>query len=306
MLLLCPVATSPPRSAAWKRGARLLRRRNARLGAWTFAASLVAGVLFAALLGLTSTALPVVSGAPGTDAYFGKANACLSAAIPRERLGFALSPEGAAVAVFDGARIARCPREGGEARTLGLAARAVAFDGTAALWIASGDATLKRWNRDGALDTFESLDVLALAGAREGVAVLSRDGRLLLMGSDGTPRAARELSPQPQRVRALLASPDGRHLALIADSGVVAFDADTLAPVRSEAPCAVSGAAWTLAPATLTLLCGEEPSYALRLELTAGARESVPLPEPLPIAALLQARRFVHACDGLPCTSLAD
>lgn len=308
VLRLRPVGGMAPRSAAWTRGARALRERMSRLRGWAFAASLVAGVAFAGLLELTSTLLPLVSGAPTTDPWFGAANACVTDALSRSRLGFAVSPDGSRIAGFDSRHVAICERAGGSATVLNLEPmgelRALSFDGQGALWLSAEapDAGLLRWTREAGLTPLGALSTRAMVGTRGGVVLLEAEGRLSALDSAGQPNASRLLEPAPQRVLGLVSSPDGLQVALIADGGVLVLDAASLEPLRAEAPCDVQGAIFTASPGQLLLVCGPEQSWALQLDVASGHREAVPLPRPLAVMTLPNAGRHVQACDHLPCT----
>lgn len=303
-----------PRSAAWTRGARGLRLRGARLSAWTFAASIVLGGALAGLIALATTSVPIVSGAPTTDPFFGLANACVSDALGTRRLGFTVAPGGARIAGFDAERVAICEGSGGVATVLNAEAlgvgqlKGLAFDGLGGLWL-SGDSEgsrLVRWTKAGGVKEVGTLRTAAMAGWRGGAVVLEADGRLTSFDAMGAPLVSELLEPSPQRVHQLLSSPDGEHVALIADGGALVLEAETLRVVRSEAPCEVEGAAFGMKPASLLLVCGPSESWALELDVVTGERTSAALPRPMPVTILREPRLSVQSCDNLPCSQRVD
>jgi hypothetical protein len=98
--------------------------------------------------------------------------------------------------------------------------------------------------------------------------------------------------------------PGGALAAVVLGGGVLAYEAATLAPVRSGSPCAVRGLWWLDADSVL-LACGADDALTLAFNLRTGEWDTAPR-GPRDASQRLWGRPlYVQGCDNLPCTAPA-
>jgi hypothetical protein len=141
---------------------------------------------------------------------------------------------------------------------------------------------------------------LDVTGTATGLVVLEQSGRLVALSTagDGTGVAEVPLT----RGQRLATSADGRRVAVTGDGVVRVLDATTLAAVRMEAPCEVTGFWWLRGGHRALVTCGPE-DLALVLDTDTGAQDLAPPGKRTPSLLSGGEGPWVEACDVLPCTA---
>src|SRR5688572_19795139 len=91
------------------------------------------------MLYLASTSLPYLAASPTTDPFFGELNRCLLAALPRERVGFAVGPGAASAVAFTAQQVAVCRRSAPPQVVALAGVRAAAIGFSDVTWLASAE-----------------------------------------------------------------------------------------------------------------------------------------------------------------------
>ncbi len=270
----------------------------------TFLLSLVIATALGVLVGVVTSSLPFFSATPTTDPNFGALDQCLMRELPKERQGYAVDADGQAAASFGGELLAIC--RAGQAKperyTLSGVVHA-AFDFGGDLWLsrrASPD-TSELWLLEGghARHVGEAKPI-ALVGTLFGVVALEASGHLVSLAPDETVLGVADLehfSPPAQ----LSASADGERVAVTAGGGFWVLDAQRLALLRAEAPCAVGYSWWQKAGHRVLVSC--LPDFALDIDADTGARDEAPRRERTPSVLVPRRGVYVQECEGLPCTA---
>ncbi len=282
---------------------------------------LAASLLTAGALGLvvyaTSTSLPYLASSPTTDPSFGRLNACLTAALPSERLGFAVSPDARRAAAFGRGKLVLCEEQDGHpaSRTLDLfGVRDAAFDFHGALWLATeptgpdasgGHGAALWWVAQGEPVRIGDLSPIALAGHADGVVALEQTGRLVSLASPSEVTGHALLPSPPTEEVHLSTDASGTRVALVAGKGVFAYRAKDLLPLRAEGPCEAEYLWWSTEPAKAVVSCAPGASWALTLDVASGEREAAPARARIRSTLAPKARLYVQACEHLPCSAPA-
>ena len=257
----------------------------------------VAASLGAVLYGVSSS-LTFLASSATSDANFAALNTCAQRAIGT-RTGFALSPDGRALAAFSGSQTARCEKTsdgGAEPTDLGVTGVAgAAFDWDGGLWLAREGL----WLGDAG---FADVVPVALAGTRHGIVAVEASGRVLALRGGTVIAAVAQLPRTVDGARELIVSSDGERVALPLAGGVFVWDTATLASVRAEAPCSVEAAWWLPGGHRLLLQCA--PDFALEWDVDTGAQTAAPQKKDRSRSALVPGLGvYVSSCEQLPCTS---
>ncbi len=277
------------------------RNPNKRLQTLTLAVTVALAVALGGIMYLSLTSLPYLASTPTTDPSFGALNACLLGAVP-ERLGFAVSRDGASVAAWSPRQLVVCagtpaaatlfPRNGITQAT---------WDGAGGLWIASGGfdggpSALLRLE-EGVFVERGVFAPAALVGTAKGVVGLEPSGQLIALSSTGEVSATRTL-PSSRNVH-LQVSGDGALVALYGGGRFAVVDAVTLESTPAEAPCPVQNVWWRAGAPLLLVECVD-----LSLEINAlDSRSALAEPRRRVPATLVGAPGlYVQSCDVLPCT----
>ncbi|HLK99237.1 MAG TPA: hypothetical protein VK539_01585 [Myxococcaceae bacterium] len=282
-----------------RRGQRGLSRRARVLGPRSWALTLVAAAGLGLLVAVATTSLPYLVSSPTTDPHFGALNHCLTAALPGPRLGWAVSPDGTRAATFGARAVALCGPQGPATVFPAPGATAITFDGQGQLWVGTHERLLRQ--EAGELRPIGDLAPVALAGHAAGVIALDSAGQLLSISPEGEVLGQARV-PAPG---ALSVGPEGLLAAVVVHGGVVAYEARTLALLRTETPCHVGQLWWLDTPAHVLLACGPGEQPVLRVDLRSGLREEAPRHSRTPARRLSGRPLYVQGCDGLPCTAPA-
>ncbi|WP_245767857.1 hypothetical protein [Stigmatella erecta] len=267
------------------------------MSARSWALTLVIAAGLGLLLAVATTSLPYLVSSPTTDPHFGALNHCLSGALRGPRLGWAVSPDGARAALFDGQGVALCGPSGRPGVSAWPGVTALTFDGAGRLWAATPEQLLRE--EDGQLRVLGDLGAVALAGHADGVLALDGEGHLASIAPDGAVQAQVLLTPGAT----LSVGPGGTLAVAVADGVPWVFEARTLSPLPIQAPCAVEGAGWRADSGRLLLVCASGAEGAFTVEPRTGERAPVPRPAALPTRLLLGRALYVQGCEGLPCTA---
>jgi hypothetical protein len=277
------------------------RNPNKRLQAVTLAVTVVLAVALGGIIYLSVTSLPYLATSPTTDPSFGALNACLLTAVP-ERLGFAVSRDGARVAAWSPRQLVECagtppvpttfPRTGITQAT---------YDGSGALWVASssgdgGPSGLLRLE-EGQFVERGPFSPAALVGTARGVVGLEPSGQLIALSANGEVSATRAL-PFTRNVQ-LQVSSDGALVAIFGGGRFAVVDAITLKSTPAEVPCPVEHVWWRANAPLLVVECVD-----LALEVNALNSESA-LAAPrrrIPSTLVGPSGVYVQSCDVLPCS----
>lgn len=282
-----------------RRGLRGLSRRARVLGPRSWALTLVIAAALGLLVAVATTSLPYLVSSPTTDPNFGALNHCLTAALPGPRLGWAVSPDGTQAATFNARAVARCRPQAPASVFPAPGVTAISFDGQGRLWVGTHERLLRE--EAGDLRPMGDLAPVALAGHSAGVLALDSGGQLLSISPEGEVLGQARV-PAPG---ALSVGPDGLLAAVVVHGGVVAYEARTLALIRTEAPCHVAHLWWLDTPERALLACGPGEQPSLVVDLRTGLREEIPYHSRTPARRLSGRPLYVHGCDGLPCTAPA-
>lgn len=280
------------------------RARSRRAQQLTLALTVVLAVALGGVMYLSVTSLPYLATSPTTDPVFGPLNACLLAAVP-ERLGFAVSGDGTRVAAWSERSVVECAGTPPVPTAFALSQVTLgAYDGTGALWLASGradggPASLLRLEA-GAFVERGALLPAVLLGTAHGVVALEPSGQLVAVSTEGAVTASREL-PVGRNVQ-LRASGDGTLVALYGGGRFAVVNAQSLESTAAEAPCPVRGAWWRPGVPLVVVECAD-----LTVEINALNSESVLLDprQRMPSTLIGPAGVYVQACDQLPCSVAA-
>jgi hypothetical protein len=289
-------------------------RRLAQRPLTTFLlATVLAGVL-GVVVYLVTFAVPLLSVGPQTDEHFGALNACLFRALPRDRVGFAVAPDGRTAMSFAAERAALCTQgeDGGTAlRGLDLGGiTSAAFDFRGTLWLATrpsqGQSTgLWKVEGDGPPVALGELAPLALVGTLHGVVALDGAGKLSALAGDGQTLGLAELPAAPGPDAQLSVSADGERVAVVAKSALFVFETSKLKPVRAEGPCDVRDAWWATGGHRMILSCGADADFALYLDVDTGEREAASATRRVRSTLVAMPGLYAQACEQLPCSAPA-
>ena len=272
----------------------------------TFLLASALAVVLGGVVYLVTFAVPLLSVGPQTDAHFGLLNACLFRALPQDRVGFAVAPDGRTALSFSAERAALCTEaeDGGTAlRSLELGGiTSAAFDFQGTLWLAtrpSQGRSTGLWKvQAGApqpLGELAPLGVVALDGA----------GKLSALAPDGQTLGLAELPSPPGNDAQLSVSADGERVAVVARSALFVFDTQKLKAVRAEGPCDVRDAWWARGGHRMILSCGPEGDFALYLDVDTGEREAASAMRRVRSTLVSRPGLYAQACEQLPCSAPA-
>jgi Lipoprotein LpqB beta-propeller domain len=280
----------------------------------TFLLATALAVVLGGVVYLVTFAVPLLVVGPQTDAHFGLLNACLSRALPQDRVGFAVAPDGHTAMSFAAERGALCTEaaDGGTSLSAlelgGITSAAFDFQGT--LWLATrpsqGRSTgLWKVQGGGAPQPLGELAPLALVGTQHGVVTLDGAGKMSALAPDGQTLGIAELPAAPGNDAQLSVSADGERVAVVARGGLFVFDAQTLKVVRAEGPCDVRDAWWATSGRRMILSCGPEGDFALYLDVDTGEREAAAAGRRVRSALVARPGLYAQACEQLPCSAPA-
>lgn len=277
------------------------RRANKRLQALTLVVTVSLAVALAGITYLSVTSLPYLATSPTTDPVFGAHNACLLSAVP-ERLGFAVSRDGASVAAWSAKQLVVCagapPQPTVFPRT---SITQATWDGEGALWIASGGVdggptSLLRLEH-GEFVERGSFSPAALVGTASGVVGLEPSGQLIALSGAGEVSATRAL-PSSRGVQ-LQVSSDGALVALFGGGRFAVVNTRTLESTPAEVPCAVRNVWWRAGAPFLVVECVDIVLEVNALDSTSSLLD----PRARTPAALVgPGGGYVTSCDVLPCS----
>lgn len=277
------------------------KKANKRLQSLTLVVTVGLAVALGGITYLSVTSLPYLATSPTTDPVFGAHNACLLSAVP-ERLGFAVSRDGASVAAWSPKQLVVCSGTPPTATLFpSTGITQATWDGAGALWIASGGvdggpSALLRLE-GGAFIERGAFSPAALVGTAHGVVGLEPSGQLIALSTTGEVSATRAL-PSSRGVQ-LQVSGDGALVALFGGGRFAVVDAATLQSTPAEAPCPVQKVWWRAGSPLLVVECVD-----LSLEVNALDSQSALL-EPrrrFPSTLVGPGGTYVQSCDVLPCT----
>ena len=276
----------------------------------TQSVTLLLSVALAATLGVliyfSVTSLPYLAVSPTSDPTFGEINGCLLQAVPAARVGYAVSHDAKAAAVWSNSTVARCL--GPTARSWSVSGvTEAAFDGKGRLWVATtsspdgGGAQMLLLDAETPEPRGEAKPA-HIVGIEDGVVVLESSGRLLSLRADGAMGGLVDLKPMPDAV--LSVSGDGRRVAITTGGGLFVFESSALLKVRAEAPCDVEFLWWLREGHHALISCGPRSSWAISLEADTGEQEAAPAHGRIRSVLSGAAGPWVQPCDVLPCTAV--
>ncbi len=255
-----------------------------------------------------SSSLPFLASSALSDEPFGVLNACALGSVDPPRVGFAVSSDGRSLVAFSGGQTARSDAQadgGANPSRINLdGVTAAAFDLDGGLWLARQG--LYRMSGNEA-KPFGDVAPIALTGTASGAVALEASGRVLAVAQDEEDHAVRGASQLPKPVEgnfSLIASSDGERVALVVSGGVFVWNAQTLKPLRAEAPCAVETAWWLPKGHTLLLSCGPDSDFALQWDVDTGSQTAAPQKKTRARSALVPGLDvYLQACEQLACTA---
>lgn len=262
---------------------------------------------FGVILYFVGSSVTWFASSPSSDRRFGNLNHCLIHVLPSGRGGFAVAPDGRRAASFSGNEVAICRADlsapgGAVAERVALSGvTRLAFDLNGALWAATSPTGLWRLPEGAAPVPAGDVSAIALAGHARGVVALDSAGKLVSVAPDGETLGFAGLPRSPSEPVQLSVDAEGALVAVVGEGGVLIYTADTLRPVRAEAPCDVEFLWWTLEPGTALLSCGPDGSWALRFHPRTGTQEEAPRRTRERSTLVPRLGTWVRACDGLPC-----
>jgi hypothetical protein len=280
----------------------------------TFLLASALAVVLGGVVYLVTFAVPLLSVGPQTDENFGLLNACLFRALPQDRVGFAVAPDGRTALSFTAERAAMCAEsaDGGTAlHSLELGGiTSAAFDFPGTLWLATrpsqGRSTgLWKVQDGGAPQPLGELAPFALVGTQHGVVALDGAGKLSALAPDGQTLGLAELPAAPGADAQLSVSADGERVAVVARGALFVFEAAKLKPVRAEGPCDVRDAWWAKGGHRMILSCGPEGDFALYLDVDSGEREAAAAGRRVRSTLVARPGLYAQACEQLPCSAPA-
>jgi Lipoprotein LpqB beta-propeller domain len=289
-------------------------RRFAARPLTTFLLSAALAVVLGGVVYLVTFAVPLLVVGPQTDEHFGLLNACLFRALPQDRVGFAVAPDGKTAMSFSAERAVLCtdrPDAGQVSRTVELAGiTTAAFDFKGTLWLATrpaqGQSTgLWRVDGEGAPQPLGELAPLALVGTAHGVVALDGAGKLSALAGDGQTLGVAALPAEPGADAQLSVSADGERVAVVARGGLFVFEAAKLLTVRAEGPCDVREAWWRPGGHRMILSCGPDGDFALYLDVDTGEREAAAPMRRVRSTLVARPGLYAQACEQLPCSAPA-
>lgn len=284
-----------------RRGLRIRGRLARAPGPRSWVLSLITAAALGLLIAVATTSLPYLVSSPTTDPHFGALNHCLTGALKGPRLGWAVSPDASRAATFGARAVALCRKDGPPQVFPAPGAAAITFDGDGRLWVATGEHLLRQEAEQ--LVPMGDVAPVALAGHAAGVIALDAEGQLLSISPQGEVLGQARLPTVG--AGALTVGPGGAVAAVVVGGGVVAYEAQTLTPLRAEAPCQVEALWWLDSPERVLLACGPGQGPALTLDLRTGERAEAPHRFRTPARRLSGLPLYVQGCDGLPCTAPA-
>jgi hypothetical protein len=283
-------------------------RRRLQHPLLTFLLSLVIATALGVIVYVVTSTLPYFSASPTTDPNFGAIDQCLMRQLPRERQGFAVDADGHAAASFDGEKLIICRENADplhpnvEQYTLSGIVHA-AFDFSGRLWLSRRTTpdSSELWLLDGGhARHVGNSKPLALVGTLFGVVVLEPQGHVISLSPDEAVLGVTDLEHFAAPAN-LTASADGERVAIAAVGGFWVLDAQRLARLRAEAPCAVDYLWWRKSGHQVLLTC--EPDYALVIDADTGGRDEAPRLKRTPSVLVPKRGIYAQECEGLPCTA---
>ncbi|MCP3139617.1 hypothetical protein [Pyxidicoccus xibeiensis] len=282
-----------------RKGARAAARQVRALGARPWPLTIAIAVALGLLVYVTTTSLPYLISSPTADPHFGALNDCLTRALPAPRLGWAVSPDASRVAVYGPQAVALCERGGGSRRLDVVGTLAATFGGDNRLWVSAGGRLLRE--EQGALRPVGDFAPVSLAGHASGVLALDEAGQLVSVSPEGGVLGQVSL-PWPGGRLSVGAA--GAFAAVLSEGALRLYDARTLAPMETQAPCAVESVWWLDVPERLLIGCAPSgPAYTL--DVRAGTQAPAGSRPATPARRLLGRALYVQGCDGFPCTAPA-
>jgi hypothetical protein len=280
----------------------------------TFLLASALAVVLSGIVYLVTFAIPLLSVGPQTDAHFGQLNACLFRAMPENRVGFAVAPDGLTAMCFSADRAVQCTESADAGTALtnielgGITSAAFDFQGT--LWIATRPAqgqSTGLWKVQGAAkpEALGEFAPLALVGTNHGVVALDRAGKLSALAGDGQLLGVAELPGAPGDEAQLSVSADGERVAVVARSSLFVFTAAKLEAIRAEGPCDVRDAWWATGGHRMILSCGPRGDFALYLDVDTGEREAAEAMRRVRSTLVARPGLYAQACEQLPCSAPA-
>lgn len=300
--------TIQPRSA---RTISLVRRRVSARPVLFLVLTAIAVVAFVVVLYFAGSSVTWFASSPSSDPLFGNLNHCLISALPDARASVAISADARRAASAAGNDVAICTSDdavpgGATSRRLSIpGVTALAWDFAGALWAASSSGALWRVPEDGAPVQLGDWTAVALAGHARGVVAMAPGGKLVSLSGDGEALGFAELPRAPGVVPQLAIDASGTLVSVVGEGGVFIYSADTLTPLRAEAPCEVEYLWWMPQPQTALLSCGPHASWALIFHPATGTKEAAPARARERSVLLPRAGRYVRACEGFPCEAKA-
>jgi hypothetical protein len=297
----------PPRPGAFRRAELRRRRTSAPL---LLLVTLVSAGAFGVVLYIVSTSLPFLASSPSTDSHFGGQNQCLLEAVSPPRVGFAVSWEGSRVAGYSGGMLALCAPDGDAGTWPVHGIQQAAWDARGTLWLGTSQTPDGGWRLSyladgGELASAGDFAPIALAGHATGAVALDASGKLVSLTRDGRVLGWAQLPAVPAGPVQLTTNVDGTLAAVVAGSGVFAFDTSNLKLLRAEAPCEVEFSWWGAEDDELLLSCGPESGFALTVHVRSGVREAAPRRQRVHSLLVPGPRVWVQPCEQLPCTAPA-
>lgn len=289
-------------------------RRPAERPLTTFLLASALAVVLGGVVYLVTYAVPLLAVGPQTDEHFGALNACLFRALPQDRVGFAVAPDGHTAMSFAADRAALCSEQpdGGTAlRELTLGGiTSAAFDFKGTLWLAtrpSQGRSTGLWKVEGeaAPVPLGEAAPLALAGTAHGVVALDGAGKLSALATDGQTLGVAALPAPPGPEAQLSVSADGERVAVVARGALFVFEAARLKPLLAEGPCDVRDAWWAPGSHRMILSCGPGGDFALYLDVDTGEREAAAPSKRVRSTLVARPGLYAQACEQLPCSAPA-
>jgi hypothetical protein len=274
----------------------------------TFLLSLAMASTLGVVVYLVTSTLPYLATSPTTDPNFGNHNQCLLQAMPRERVGFAVSATGQWAAGYSGARLVRCDVAGKAEDFTVSGVTHASFDAADTLWYSrraepETPPELWRWGRGERPVRVGEVTPSALVGTLFGVVTLDAQGHLASLDTAGTVLGVAALPKAPPPEVQLSASADGERVAVVTGGGLFVYDAQRLLPVLAEGPCEVEFLWWRKAGHRALLECGPDAAWALELEVDSGGREAAPKLARAHSELVPKRGLYVQECEHLPCTA---
>jgi hypothetical protein len=273
----------------------------------TFLLSLVIAVCLGVVVYMVTTTLPYLASSPTTDPNFGNLNHCLLSALPSDRTGFAVL--GTEVAGYSGKRLVLCKGQGPGAVHEVSGVTHASFDRTGALWYsrrAEPDQPPELWRIfNERSERIGEIAPIGLVGTDFGVVTIDAVGRLVSLNGERTVLGVAQLPIAPPADVQLTTSADGHRVAVVTSGGLFVYDAQRLAQILAEAPCAVEFLWWRKEGHRALLSCAPDASWALELDVDSGAREAAPKLKRSPSVLEIGHSIYVQECEQLPCTASA-